>query len=161
MASSPVPNEHDFVRIEEQLFTRIGERYRRQVVRHRLIGAGVLVLIAGAGVAGGTVASAKQQRDSASCYRGDSLSSNSVQADGAGNIDDGAKVGTRPTPAKIEHVVLLCESDWEGGVLGKPTPTPPKLQACLQNNLVIAVFPKRDESLRADTFCNNLGLTAP
>jgi hypothetical protein len=161
VTDSPAPTHEDFALIEKKLFTRIGVRYRRQVVRHRLIGLAAIVVIAGAGVAAGTVASLKQQSNTASCYGGDSL--NSQMSEGATSSATGqsAEAGVTPTAAAVARVMRLCDDLWEAGMFGTPTKHPPRLQACLQDNLVIAVFPKRNESLAPDAFCNNLGLSAP
>jgi hypothetical protein len=161
VTNSQPPNDADFARMEGELFDRITVRHRRQVVRHRLLAAAALVVVAGAGVAAGTIANPSQQRDTASCYGGDSLTSQVSQGAASNNTDFSVKTGVPPSAAKVARVVSMCGNLWEAGRFGSPQTTAPKLQACLQDNLVIAVFPKKNASESADAFCTKLGLSAP
>lgn len=156
-----LPSDAEFSRIENELFERITVRHRRQVVRHRLVAAAAIVVLAGAGVAAGTIANPSQQRNLAVCYSADSISSQSAQSMLPNNLDLKSKSGTRPSAAKIARAVVLCVSVWQDGVFGSPTTSPPKLQACLQDNLQIAVFPRKNRSESANEFCSSLGLSAP
>jgi hypothetical protein len=161
VTNSQLPNDSDFARIESELFARITVHHRRQVVRHRLVAAAALVVLAGAGVAAGTVANPNQQRNTASCYGGDTLSSRVSQVAASNGTDVGVNAGVPPSAAMVARVVSMCGNLWDAGTFGSPEPTTPKLQACLQDNLVIAVFPKKNASVSADAFCTRLGLSAP
>jgi hypothetical protein len=147
--------------METELFQRITVRHRRQVLRHRLVAAAAIVFLAGAGVAAGTVANPSQQRNLAYCYSGDSLSSQSAQNMLSNNFDPKSKPSARPSAAKVARAVALCDTVWEAGVFGSAVTKPPKLQACLQDNLIVSVFPKKNDLETADDFCGNLGLSAP
>jgi hypothetical protein len=166
MASeSQLPSIADFERLEGELFDRITVRHRRRVVRHRLVVAAAVVAIAGAGIAAGTVASPQQQGTAAYCYAGDSLNSQVAQSMLPNNASFALKHGSRPSAAQIADIVSLCKGGWAGGIFSKSSSTGPfavpKLQACLRDDLVVAVFPKKARAVRADAFCNSLGLTAP
>jgi hypothetical protein len=161
-ASSHLPSSVDFDRMETELFQRIGVRHRRQVLRHRLVAAAAIVLLAGAGVAAGTVANPSQQRNLAYCYSGDSLSSRSAQNVLSNNFDPKSKPNARPSAAKVARAVALCDTVWQAGVFGPAVTKAPKLQPCIQDNLIVSVFPKKkNDSENADDFCGNLGLSAP
>jgi hypothetical protein len=161
VTSSHLPSSSDFDRMENELFQRITVRHRRQVLRHRLVVAAAVVILGGAGVAAGTVANPSQQRDLAYCYSGDSLSSQSAQNMLSNNFDPKSEPDVRPSAAKVARAVALCGGVWEAGVFGPAVAKPPKLQACLQDNLIVAVFPKKDSSEPAEEFCGDLGLSAP
>jgi len=161
VASSHLPGSVDFDRMETELFQRIAVHHRRQVLRHRLVSAAAIVFLAGAGIAAGTVANPSQQRNLAYCYSGDSLSSQSAQNMLSNNFDPKSKPNARPSAAKVARAVALCEAVWEAGVFGSTVTKAPKLQACLRDNLIVSVFPKKNDSESADDFCGNLGLSAP
>ena len=160
--TSHLPTPAEFERLEGELFKRINVHHRRQVLRHRLVAAAAIVVLAGAGVAAGTVANPSQQRNLAYCYSGDSLSSQSAQNVLSNNFDPKSKPNARPSAAKVARAVALCDTVWEAGVFGSPATKAPKLQACLRDNLIVSVFPKKkNDSGSADDFCGNLGLSAP
>jgi hypothetical protein len=158
-SESPLPSPAEFAALETDLFDRIAVRYRRQVLRRRLAATAVVLAVAGGGIAAGTVANTRQQRDLATCYSADSLSSRSAQDLISNGVDPAP--GHRPSTARVESAVAMCVTLWKSGVFGTPSSTQPILQACLQDNLVIAVFPRKAGSPGAEAFCNNLGLTAP
>ena len=161
---SELPSSAEFARIESELFERIDVRYRRQVVRHRLVAIAAILVVTGAGIAAGTVANTHEQSNVAYCYGGSSTSSQSTQLELPTNRNFATKTGTRATAAQVANAVALCASIWRQGVFS-PTPTVgsrkvPTLQACLRDDLVVSIFRKTNAE-RADTFCNNLGLSAP
>jgi hypothetical protein len=160
--SSHLPSSVDFERMETELFQRITVRHRRQILRHRLVAAAAIVFLAGAGVAAGTVANPSQQRNLAYCYSSDSLSSRSAQNVLSNNFDPKSKPNARPSAAKIARAVALCDTVWEAGVFGSSVTKAPRLQACLRDNLIVSVFPKKkSDPESADDFCGKLGLSAP
>jgi hypothetical protein len=156
-----LPSDADFVRIEDALLDRVTVRHHRQVVRHRLVAVAVVVVLAGAGVAAGTVANNSQQLNLAYCYGADSAGSKSTQAVLPNNGEEQARAGVRPDAAKVATAVAGCTQIWESGYFGSSSSKVPKLQPCLQDNLTIAVFPRKNASESADAFCDNLGLSAP
>ncbi|MEJ1230806.1 MAG: hypothetical protein WDM88_09710 [Galbitalea sp.] len=157
------PSESDFARVENELFSRIDRRHRRRVLRHRLVAAAVALGLAGAGVAAGTIANQTQQSRFAYCYAADSVSSRSIQSViPTLTISQSTTTGVRPSATRIALAVRICHGAWTVGVFsagaGKKIPA---LQPCLRDDLVIAVFPRRNEGLSAAAFCDELGLTAP
>jgi len=156
-----LPDDVEFARIENELFDRITVRYRRQVVRHRLVALAAVFVIAGAGVAAGTVGTSREQSDLAYCYSAASLSSQVAGSAVPNNGKLHTPTGSRPSAAKVARAVDICGAAWKAGVFGSARPSAPRLRACLQDNLVIAVLPKRNASESADTFCSDLGLSAP
>ena len=155
-----LPSEEEFARIEGELFTRIGRRHRRQVLRHRLAAVAVVIVAAGAGVAAGTVANPTQESQYAYCYSSDSTTSHDQTAIlSVRSVRDSA---LRPSAAKVARAVSLCDGLWTAGVFSpSPLVTAPKLQACLRDDLTIAVFPRNGSGSSAADFCNSLGLSAP
>jgi hypothetical protein len=149
-----LPSESDFARLEGELFARIDRKHRGQVLRHRLAAATIVVAVAGAGVAAGTVANPTQEHAFANCYASASTSSTMHQADFA--LKDEY---TRPTRTDEARAIAQCGSLWDAGVYGNPSR--PRLQACLADNLVISVFPRGNRSGSATAFCENLGMSAP
>ena len=139
-AQNHLPSDAEFARIESELFERITVRHRRQVMRHRLAALAAVFVIAGAGVAAGTVATPREQADLANCYSAASTSSQDAQSAVPNNGKLHTPAGSRPNTAKIARAVEICAAGWEAGIFGSPSKTAPKLQACLQDNLVIAVF---------------------
>ena len=150
-----LPSEADFARLEGELFARIGRRHRGQVLRHRLAAVAVVIAVAGAGVAAGTVANPTQERIVADCYSSASTSSAMVPAAFAQK-----QHSAHPSRAVVASAVDQCGALWQAGVVGKST-TPPKLQACLADNLVIAVFPRRNAVGSVSQFCESRGMSAP
>lgn len=162
---SELPSSEDFARIEEHLVRRVAVRHRRQVLRHRLIAAAAVLVVAGAGVAAGTIANPTQQSKFAYCYGGSTTGSRLAQLilPNSKNADAGA----RPTasPERVANAVILCKSAWSVGFFNtssKTGPFPvPKLQVCLRDDLIISVFRKPATGGSARDFCNELGLSAP
>jgi hypothetical protein len=162
---SDLPSSADFARIEDKLFTRINQRYRRQVLRHRLVAVAAVLVVAGAGVAAGTIATPSQQERFAYCYGGSTTSSHSVQL----ALTYQSKAGSDPTAGASKKreagALLLCRSAWKGGVLNTTSSTGPfavpPLQVCVRDDLALAVFRKPSGDINATTFCENLGLSAP
>ena len=159
------PSADDFVRLEGTLFERIAVRHRRQVLRHRLIATAAVLVVAGAGVAAGTVANPHQQSNLAYCYSGPNTSSQVSQTllpnNGAFRLTSGSK----PTAARIARAVQLCEGAWTAGIFNKtgasgPFPVP-KLQVCLRDDLIVSVFRKTNSGQSATAFCEGLGQSAP
>jgi hypothetical protein len=165
MEESGLPGPDDFVRLESELFARVTTRHRRQVLRHRLVAAAAVLVVAGAGVAAGTIANPTQQSDLAYCYGGPSTSSQVAQALLPTNGIFQSKPGHRPSAALISRALSLCEGSWKSGFFDKtggvgPFPVP-TLQVCLRDDLIVSVFRKPNAKESADAFCNNLGLSAP
>jgi hypothetical protein len=162
---SDLPNSADFARIEDQLFARIGVAYRRQVVRHRLIAVAAVVILAGAGVAAGTTATATQQGRFAYCYEGSTTASKVAPL----ILDDQSNKGSNPaagsTKAREANVLLICQGAWRNGVFNTTSASPPfavpKLQACVRDDLAVSVFRRGSSTLSAAAFCDRLGLSAP
>lgn len=150
-----LPSEADFARLEGELFARIDRKHRGQVLRHRLAAAAVVVAVAGAGIAAGTVANPTQERIFADCYASASTSSTMHQTAFAKK-----QYAAHPSAESIASAVDQCGSLWSSGVFGAPTTTE-KLQPCLGNNLVIAVFPREHPTGTVARFCENLGMSAP
>ncbi len=155
----------DFVRLERQLFERITVRHRRQVLRHRLVAAAAVLVVAGAGVAAGTIASPTQQSKFAYCYSGDTTGSRLAQLTLPNNKDFDSKPGTTATAAQVANAAALCTSAWRDGVFNSTSssgPLPvPKLQVCLRDDLIVSTFRKTKAKESAESFCNGLGLSAP
>ena len=166
MTETPgLPSESDLARLEDTLFERISARYRRQVLRHRLVTVAAVLVVAGAGVAAGTIANPTQQSDLAYCYGGPSTSSQVAQGLLPTNGIFGSKPGHRPSAALISRALSLCEGSWKSGFFDKtggvgPFPVP-TLQVCLRDDLIVSVFRKPKAAESADAFCSNLGLSAP
>jgi hypothetical protein len=162
---SDLPGSADFDRLESQLFERISVRYRRQVMRHRLVAVAAVLVVAGAGVAAGTVANPTLQTRVAYCYGGDSTSSRVSELELPNNKEFATKPGAKATSAQVANAVALCGSIWRQGVFSGSSPSAPhqvpQLQACLRDDLVVSIFRKTDAGESADSFCNNLGLSAP
>jgi len=161
--NSDLPSSADFARIESQLFDGIDVRYRRQVLRHRLVATAAILVLAGAGVAAGTVANTHEQTNVAYCYGGTSTSAQQSQLELPTNKDFSTKAGTKTTTAQVSNAVALCASLWRQGVFSTSpggSSAVPALQACLRDDLVVSIF-RKVRSENADTFCNNLGLSAP
>jgi hypothetical protein len=162
---SELPTASDFARIEGELFARIEVRHRRQVLRHRLVAAAAVLVIAGAGVAAGTVASPVQQSKSAYCYSGDSPSSRLAQLTLPISKDFDSKPGTIATAAQVDNALTLCKTVWRFGAFSRSSksgPFPvPKLQVCLRDDLIVSIFRKPATPESAEEFCGNLGLSAP
>jgi hypothetical protein len=164
-AQSRLPNPDEFARLEGGLFDRIDLRHRRQVRRHRIVAAVAILVVAGAGVAAGTIASPAQQSKFAYCYSGSETSSHVVELGLPNNKDFDSKPGTTATAAQVANAVSLCKSAWSSGVFNTSSqsgPFPvPKLQVCLRDDLIVSVFRKPKATVSAEAFCNNLGLSAP
>jgi hypothetical protein len=162
---SGLPSTDDFARLEGELFARITKRHRRQVLRHRLVAAAAVLVIAGAGVAAGTIANPSQQVNLAYCYGGATPSSQVAQGMLPNNGAFRSKPGSKPSAARIANALALCEGAWKSGIFNKtsrPGPFPvPRLQVCLRDDLIVSVFPKKNGSESAEAFCSNLGLSAP
>ncbi len=163
IARPDLPDSDDFARLEADLFERIAVRHWRQVLRHRLVALAAVLVLAGAGVAAGTIANPTLQSKSAYCYSGSNASSAFAQVGLANNAHFDSKPGTTPTAARIANAVLLCKGLWRSGVFstGSRSGAVPKLQACLRDDLIVSVFRKTKATTSAESFCNNLGLSAP
>jgi hypothetical protein len=164
-AQSGLPNAEEFARLEGELFDRIDVRHRRQVLRHRIAAAVAILVVAGAGVAAGTIASPVQQSKFAYCYSGATTGSRLAQFTLPISKDFDSKPGTTATSTQIANAVGLCTSAWQIGAFNtsaKSGPFPvPKLQVCLRDDLIVSVFRKPKATVSAEAFCNNLGLSAP
>jgi hypothetical protein len=162
---SGLPGPDDFARLEGQLFERLTVRHRRQVLRHRLVATAAVLVVAGAGVAAGTIASPTQQSKFAYCYSGDTTNSRLAQLTLPNNKDFDSKPGTTATSAQVANAAALCKSAWRDGVFNTTSsPGPfrvPKLQVCLRDDLIVSIFRKTKAAEASETFCNNLGLSAP
>ena len=162
---SNLPSGADFERLEGELFARIGLRHRRQVLRHRLVAAAIVVTLAGAGVAAGTIANPSQQVNLAYCYGGTSPGSPVTQGVLPSNGIFTSRPGSRISPARVARALALCEGSWKSGIFstsGGNAPFPvPRLQVCLRDDLIVSVFPKKNAQESANAFCNSLGLSAP
>lgn len=149
-----LPSEADFARLEGELFTRIDRKHRAQVLRHRLAAVAIVAVVAGAGVAAGTVANPTQQNWNADCY-----SAASATADMTATSLSVKEIGSKPSAASVTSAVAQCAALWQAGLFGAKS-TPP-LQACLGDNLVVAVFPRSDAGGSVASFCENLGMSKP
>lgn len=162
---SDLPSSTDFDRIEDQLFTRIGRSYRRQVVRHRLIAVAAVVVLAGAGVAAGTISSASQQSRFAYCYGGSTTHSRLAPVALTDQSDKGSDAKAGVTEARVASVLLICQGAWRSGVFNTTSSggpfIVPTLQPCARDDLAISVFRRGGSTLSAAAFCDNLGLSAP
>jgi hypothetical protein len=157
-----LPSDSDFARLEGELFARIDRRHRRQVLRHRLAAVAIVAVLAGAGIAAGTVANPSQESWAAYCY-GSANTSSQVVSTVLSNRPktDGANESARPPATKVARAVGQCGVLWRSGVFGPASSAAPKLQACLRDDLVIAVFPRKSTTGSIQNFCQNLGLSAP
>jgi hypothetical protein len=162
---SGLPSAADFARLEGELFDRVTVRHRRQVLRHRLVAIAAVLVVAGAGVAAGTIASPTQQSKFAYCYSGSDTGSAVAQVGLPNNKNFDSKPGTTATTAQVANAVLLCKGLWRSGVFNTSSQSGPvavpKLQVCLRDDLIVSVFRKPKNSESAEAFCNNLGLGAP
>jgi hypothetical protein len=161
--NSDLPSAADFTRLEGELFERIALRHRRRVLRHRVVVAGAVLVLASAGIAAGTISNPTQQSRLAYCYGGSTTSSRATQL----VINDSAKPGSTTagiTRARVANALTTCEAAWRGGVFSTSTTSPfavPTLQVCVRNDLALAVLRKDNTTESADAFCNRLGLSAP
>jgi hypothetical protein len=164
-AQSELPSADDFERLEGELFDRIAVRHRRQVLRHRLVAAAAILVVAGAGVAAGTIANSTQQSKFANCYEGSSTNSREAQVAFPTNRGYATKPATTASPQQISNALFLCQGLWRIGAFstssGAGTFPVPKLQVCLRDDLIVSVFRKTNANESADEFCNRLGLSAP
>jgi hypothetical protein len=162
---SDLPSSTDFDRIENQLFTRIGLSYRSQVVRHRLVAVAAVLVLAGAGVAAGTTATATQQGRFAYCYGGSTTHSQVAQLILNDQSDKGSNPSAGSTKAREAEVLVICQGAWRNGVFNKTSASGPfavpKLQACVRDDLAVSVFRRGNSTLGSAAFCANLGLSAP
>jgi hypothetical protein len=162
---SHLPSTADFARIEGQLFDRIAVRYRRQVLRHRLVAVAAVLVVAGAGVAAGTIANPTQQSNFAYCYDGANTGANVADLGLPTNEKFTTGHSKTATAAQVATALALCKSVWrDGGFIRSSAAGPypvPNLQVCLRDDLIISVFRKTDTGESADAFCSNLGLSAP
>jgi hypothetical protein len=158
-----LPSDTDFARLEGELFARVGRRHRRQVLRHRLVAAAAAVAIAGASIAAGTIANPTREAKFAYCYAAASTASQSqttILSVKSGL--EGANDSLKPSAAKVKSAVTLCGGLWSAGVFGDTSAGKmPRLQPCLRDDLVIAVFPRKNSDGSAARFCENLGMSAP
>ena len=164
-AKSDLPDSDDFARLEDDLFERIAVRYRHQVLRHRLVAVAAVLVVAGAGAAAGTIASPNRQSNLAYCYGGPSASSQVAQALLPSNGAFRLVAGSKPSAARIARALQLCEGSWQSGLFSKSSVSGPfrvpRLQVCLRDDLIVSVFPKKDATESAKTFCERLGQSAP
>ena len=162
-----LPDAAEFARMETELFSRLERSHTRQVRRHRLVAVGAVVLLAGGGVAGVTVANTTSQTHLAYCYSGADTSSRNIGVLAA--IDEGEKGGsaaTQTVAARIANATARCGAIWEAGMFSAPNSNPapntiPLLQPCIRNDQVIAIFPKVIADETATLFCGDLGMSAP
>jgi hypothetical protein len=160
-----LPDAEEFSRMEDELFGRLEHSHRRQVRRHRLVAAASIVLLAGGGVAAVQVANNTAVSHSAYCYATADAGSQSAQV--TLPVDevkvDGSSLQHAGVSAAANLAVQHCLIVWNSGYFDGSTSgqtTDPKLQACVRNDQVIAVFPKTIGG-SADDFCTNLGMSAP
>jgi hypothetical protein len=162
---SNLPSSAEFERLEGELFARIGLSHRRQVLRHRLVAAAIVLTFAGAGVAAGTIANPSQQANLAYCYGGTTPGSPVTQGVLPSNGVFQPRSGSKTSPARVARALALCEGSWKSGIFSKGNGNPPfpvpRLQVCLRDDLIVSVFPKKNAQQSANAFCNNLGLSAP
>jgi hypothetical protein len=158
-----LPSDTDFSRLEGELFSRIERQHRGQVFRHRLVAVAAAVAIAGASIAAGTIASPSQETKFAYCFASASTASQSqttILSVKSGL--DGTNGSLKPSAAKVRRAVTQCDGLWSAGVFGAASVgKTPKLQPCLRDDLVIAVFPRKGSNGTAEKFCENLGMSAP
>jgi hypothetical protein len=162
-----LPDEAEFARMESELFTRLEHGHARQVRRHRLGAVGVVLVLAGTSIAAVTVASVPAQTNLAYCYSAPSTSSSSNQvatADFAGT--SGRATGAASQVHRIANALARCGQAWQTGVFAAPSVNSvrhsiPTLQACIRNDQVIAIFPKKNAATPAAAFCDAVGMSAP
>jgi hypothetical protein len=161
-----LPDAEEFARMEEELFGRLERSHTRQVRRHRLVAAASIVLLAGGGVAAVQVANSTAVSHSAYCYATADAGSQSAQV--ALPVDEvkvnGSSLQHAGISAAANLAVQHCLIVWNSGYFDAGSTSgqtsDPKLQACVRNDQVIAVFPKTLGG-SADQFCANLGMSAP
>jgi hypothetical protein len=159
-----VPSSEEFESLERRLFTSIDRRQKGRVLRHRLVLSAAVVAIAGASIAAGTVVTPRQEAGVAYCYAGNSTTSQRAEV----ALPD-AKVhivqGQRPSASHVTAAVRQCGSVWRLGVFSQSSKSGsfpvPRLQACVRDDLAIAVFPKHGSQASPSAFCSKLALTAP
>jgi hypothetical protein len=159
-----VPSSEEFEALERRLFTSIDRRQRRRALGHRLALSAAVVAIAGASIAAGTVVTPRQEAGVAYCYAGSSTTSQRAEV----ALPD-AKVhivqGQRPSASHVADAVRQCGSVWRVGVFSTSTKSGtfpvPRLQACVRDDLALAVFPKLGSQATPSAFCSKLALTAP
>ena len=154
IARSDLPDSDDFARLEGDLFERIAVRHRRQVLRHRLVAVAAVLVVAGAGVAAGTIANPTEQSKSAYCYSGSDTGSAVTQVVLPSNAHFDSKPGATATAAQVANAVLLCKGLWRSGVFstGSRSGAVPELQACLRDDLIVSVFRKTKATTSAESF---------
>ncbi len=159
ITSEELPSADDFARLEGELFTRIERSHNRQVRRRRFVAAGAAVLlVAGGSAAAGTIANPQVQSNVTYCYRGADVASGYAEDV---NADEDANPTTSPRfgPKRIANAVGNCAAIWQEGIFGTKIEHP-DLQACIQDNLIVAVF-LRDNTESAADYCEDQGMTAP
>ena len=160
ITSHKLPSAGDFARMEGELFTRLERSHTRRVRRHRLVAAAAAVLVvSGGSIAAGTVANPVAQSNLTSCYQGSDASSQVKSVAPISSQSTGGNQGPSDT-ARIDDAVQACTLVWQSGGLGAKVEHP-LLQACIQDNLLVAVFRKSDDSVSASEFCDDLGMSAP
>jgi hypothetical protein len=161
---SELPSAGDFTRIEGELFARIDARYRRQVVRHRLVAVAAILVVAGAGVAAGTIVNPTQQSHFAYCYDGSTTSARNVQLALTFEAKPGANPAAGISEAQAANAKQICAAAWSGGIFSSSSGSGPfavpALQACVRDDLTVSVF-RKPNSETARGFCDNLGLSVP
>jgi hypothetical protein len=150
-----LPSDEDFARMEGELFTRLERGHSRRIHRHRLVlVAAAALVVAGGSVAAGTVANPAAQTHLSYCYHGSDTSS----AYSTTLMSDGQK--RLPRSTSVAEALASCGSEWRQGFLGPKSD--PKIQACLEDNLLVAVFPRKPgDNSSAAQFCDDLGMSAP
>lgn len=162
-----LPDAGEFARMETELFSRLERGYTRQVRRHRIVAAGAIVLLAGGGVAGVTVANTPSQSWLAYCYATADTGAQTVAVSSA-NVEGehGAPAVTQKLGDRIANAVSRCGAVWEAGVFSPTTSSSvthsiPLLQPCIRNDQIIAIFAKGSADETAALFCGDLGMSAP
>jgi hypothetical protein len=171
MVTTPLtlPGADEFARMEHELFTRLERSHTRKVRKHRLIAGVAAIALASGGVAAVTVATQSIQDYSAYCYSLPDTGAPSVQLTSPSDtIVDGKAASKVPLPARFADGVAGCQAAWSQGFFARGDQNAtgkvfdiPELQACLRDDLAIAVFPKKDAAESAADFCSALGMSPP
>jgi uncharacterized membrane protein len=164
---STLPDADDFARMEHELFDRLETGHTRKVRKHRLIAAASIVLMAGGGVAAATVVDQRAETHQAFCYGAASTADNPAQVTTPDSRTPGGAGIRAESTDYVDSAVQNCLALWQAdyfstGKIGSSTDfAVPDLQACLRNDLVIAVFPRINSEASPAAFCSALGLSAP
>ncbi|WP_223692530.1 hypothetical protein [Leifsonia poae] len=160
------------LRMERELFVRLDTETRGRAKRHRLVAAGIAVLLVGggAGIAAVTIANQKMQARTAYCYSAPDANSRFAQAGIPDEMTgpDGHTTAIADPADRFAAAIENCAAAWRVGVFSASTAPAgtefavPPLVACLRPDQVPAVFPRPEgDTSSVHAFCTDLGMSAP